>query len=235
MLDFTGQAIIVTGATGNLGAAIAETLARLGANLALADMREDALQALAKRIGGAPLLVAGADVRTKEGADRIATACVSRFSRIDGLANTVGAFKMAEVTAGAAADWSFLMDLNALSALRLSEAVLPAMHDQNYGRIVHVAAGAGARSFAGASVYSASKAAVMRITEAISEENKSKGVTANCIMPGTIDTPQNRAAMPDADHGSWVHPGDVAALATFLLSRQASAVTGAAIPVTGRQ
>lgn len=123
MLDFTGQTIIVTGAAGNLGAAIAETLGRLGANLALADMREEPVQHLAARIAGDPL----------------------------------------------------------------------------YGRIVHIAAGAGAKSFAGAGVYAASKAAVMRVTEAIAEENKANGVTANCIMPSTIDTPQNRASMPDAD------------------------------------
>ena len=204
MLDFTGQAIIITGAAGNLGAAIAEKLARLGANLALADTREEHLKQVAVRIGGTPLIIAGVDVRSNDGATRVAHDCRARFGRIDGLANTVGTFKMANVAKGAADDWSFLMDLNALSALRLSEAVLPAMTTQGYGRIVHVAAGAGARSSAGASLYAASNAAVMLITEAISEENKANGVTSNCIMPGTIDTPQNRAAMPDADFPTWV-------------------------------
>ena len=235
MLDFTGQTIIVTGAAGNLGAALAETLTRLGAHLALADMREEALLEVKRRLRGEPLLIVGADVRTTEGAERIARDCLTRFGRIDGLANTVGAFKLTNVADGAANDWSQLMDLNALSALRLSAAVLPAMSAQSYGRIVHVAAGAGAKSFAGASVYSASKAAVMRITEAISEENKTKGITANCVMPATIDTPANRAAMPGADSSSWVQPGEVASVIAFLLARDAGAVTGAAIPVTGRQ
>ncbi len=235
MLDFTGQTIVVTGAAGNLGSAIAETLARLGASLALADMRRESLQQAAARIGATPLLIAGADVRSKDGTAQIVRECMARFGRIDGLANTVGTFKMANVDEGAAEDWSFLMDLNALSALRLSEAVLPVMIAQGYGRIVHVAAGAGARSFAGASVYAASKAAVLRITEAISEENKAKGVTANCVMPGTIDTPQNRAAMPGADFSTWVQPADIAAVIAFLLSRQAGAVTGAAVPIAGRQ
>jgi NAD(P)-dependent dehydrogenase (short-subunit alcohol dehydrogenase family) len=235
MLDFTGQAIIVTGAGGNLGAAVAETLAGLGADLALADLREEPLRALAGRIGGDPLLIAGADVRTQEGAARIVEACQTRFGRVDGLANTVGTFRMTNVADGAADDWTFLMDLNALSALRLSQAVLPAMTAQGYGRIVHVAAGAGAKSFAGASVYSASKAAVMRITEAISEESKAAGVTANCVLPGTIDTPQNRADMPDADPSTWLQPAQIAAVMAFLLSRAASGVSGAAVPVTGRQ
>ena len=235
MLDFTGQTIIVTGAAGNLGAAIAEMLARCGAHLALADMREEPLKPIAVRIGGNPLIIADADVRTKEGATRIVEQCRARFGRIDGLANTVGTFKTANVIDGAADDWSFLMDLNALSALRLSEAVLPHMTARGHGRIVHVAAGAGARSFAGASIYAASKAAVMRITEAISEEHKASGVTANCIMPGTIDTPQNRAAMPDSDFSTWVQPTEIAAVVAFLLSREASAVTGAAVPITGKQ
>ncbi len=235
MLNFTGQTIIITGAAGNLGAAIAETLARLGASLALADVREDPLKHVAARLGGAPLIIAGADVRTKDGAMRIAQECHARFGRVDGLANTVGAFKTANVADGAADDWTLLMDLNALSALRLSEAALPHMTARGYGRIVHVAAGAGAKSFAGASVYAASKAAVMRITEAISEEHKANGVTANCVMPGTIDTPQNRSAMPDADSSTWVQPAEIAAVVAFLLSREASAVTGAAVPIAGKQ
>ena len=235
MLDFTGQTIIVTGAAGNLGAAIAEMLARLGASLALADMREEPLQQLAARIAGDPLVIAGADVRTRDGATRIVQLCREQFGRVDGLANTVGTFKTTNVIDGAAEDWAFLMELNALSALRLSEAVLPDMVAQGYGRIVHVAAGAGAKSFAGAGVYAASKAAVMRITEAISEEHKTSGVTANCIMPGTIDTLQNRGAMPDADFSSWMHPLQIAPVVVFLLSREAGAVTGASLPITGRQ
>jgi NAD(P)-dependent dehydrogenase (short-subunit alcohol dehydrogenase family) len=235
MRDFSDQAIIITGAAGNLGSSIAATLAQQGANLALADMRGEALDALATTVGGNPLRIAGADVRTADGAAHIASACVERFGRIDGLANTVGTFRMSTVMDGAANEWQFLMELNALSALRLSEAVLPHMVQRGYGRIVHVAAGAGAKAFAGASVYSASKAAVMRITEATAEECKGSGVTVNCIMPGTIDTPQNRVAMPDADPSVWVQTTEIAAVVAFLLSRDASAVTGAAIPITGRQ
>ncbi|MBL8536121.1 MAG: SDR family NAD(P)-dependent oxidoreductase [Hyphomonadaceae bacterium] len=234
MIDFTGQTIIVTGAAGNVGQALAIKLSALSANLALADMDENRLRASAKQLGAAPLLIAGADARTEDGANRIAHECLARFSRIDGLANTVGAFQLKNVADGAAEDWRALMDLNALTALRLSQAVLPAMVARSYGRIVHIAAGAGARSFAGAGVYAASKAAVMRITEALSEEHKAQGVTANCVMPGTIDTPQNRAAMPDANASKWVRPDELANVIAFLLSREASAVTGSAVPVTGR-
>ena len=236
MLDFTGQVVVVTGAGGNLGSAIAQTLARQGAMLALADKRQPKLErTLAGMVGHGHLTIAGADVRTREGAAHIVAETLARFGRIDALANTVGTFKMAAVADGAADDWSLLMDSNALSALRLSEAVLAPMRQSGYGRIVHISAGAAQRSFAGAGVYAASKAAVLRITEAVAEENKAQGITANCVLPGTIDTPQNRADMPAADHTLWVSPQSIAAVVAFLLSREAGGVTGAAVPVTGRQ
>lgn len=234
MLDFSGQTIIITGATGNLGAAIARLLSRLGAQLLIADISAEKVAALTRELPGPVAEVANADVRTAAGCAAIADGALTRFGRIDGLANTVGGFKLASITAGAAEDWAMLFDLNALSALRLSEAVLPAMSAQAYGRIVNIAAGAGQKSFAGGSVYAASKAALLRITETISEEHKSDGVTANCVMPGTMKTPQNAAAMPDADQSTWVETGSVAALVAFLLSKDAAAVTGAAIPATGR-
>jgi NAD(P)-dependent dehydrogenase (short-subunit alcohol dehydrogenase family) len=233
-LDFSGQTIIVTGASGNLGSAIARLLSRHGANLLLADMNQEKLTSIARESTTPLAVIAAADIRTAAGCAAIAEAALRRFGRIDGLANTVGGFKLAGITAGAADDWTMLFDLNALSALRLSEAVLPIMASQRYGRVVHIAAGAGQRSFAGASVYAASKAALLRITEAISEEHKADGVTANCVMPGTMKTPQNAAAMPDADQSTWVEPESVAALVAFLLSKDAMAVTGASIPATGR-
>lgn len=233
MIDFTGQAVIVTGAAGNLGQAIARRLALLGADLVLADVRAEPLEALAAELKRPIALAPGLDLRTADGCARLAEAATARFGRIDGLANTVGTFKTTDVAAGAASDWSFLMELNALSALRLSEAVLPTMRAQGYGRIVHTAAGAAQRSFAGASVYAASKAAVMRITEAIAEENKGYGVRANCVLPGTIDTPQNRASMPDADFSRWVSPTSIANAFAFLLSREAEGVNGTGLATVG--
>jgi NAD(P)-dependent dehydrogenase (short-subunit alcohol dehydrogenase family) len=234
MLDFTDQTIIVTGAAGNLGSAIARRLSRHGAQLILTDMSAERVAALAKDLPGPVGAVANADVRTHASCAAIVAAALDRFGRVDGLANTVGAFRLASITEGAADDWSMLLDLNALTALRLSQAVLPSMAAQGYGRIVNVAAGAGQKSFAGASVYAASKAALLRITETISEEHKGDGVTANCVMPGTMQTPQNAAAMPDADRSMWVEPDAVASLVAFLLSKDAGAITGAAIPATGR-
>jgi NAD(P)-dependent dehydrogenase (short-subunit alcohol dehydrogenase family) len=102
------------------------------------------------------------------------------------------------------------------------------------GRVVAVGSRAGVRPFAGASAYSASKAAVVALVAAASEEVRQDGVCVNCILPSVIDTPANRAANPDADHARWVRPAQIGAVVSFLCSPEASAVTGAAIPVYGR-
>lgn len=230
-MNFQGQTIIVTGAAGNLGAAIAQTLAKRGATLVLADRDQAALDAVAAGIAPSAILVAGADVRTAEGCRQIVDAAGANV--VHGLANTVGGFRTRDLADGASSDWSMLMELNALSALRLTEAVLPLMRTNGYGRIVHTAAGAGAKSFAGGAVYSASKAAVSRIAEAAAQENRAHGISVNCIAPGTIDTPQNRAAMPEADTSRWVTPSALAEVFAFLLSREASAVSGATIDASG--
>ena len=103
------------------------------------------------------------------------------------------------MAADALSGFDTLLSLNAKATLVTSAAVLPAMIARKRGRIVHIAAAAGKRGTAGLAAYSASKAAVMRIVESIAAEHRADGITANSILPGTIDTPQNRAAMPDAD------------------------------------
>jgi NAD(P)-dependent dehydrogenase (short-subunit alcohol dehydrogenase family) len=233
-MSLKDHVIIVTGAAGNLGAAIAANLAQSGALLILADVRAEPLEALAASIDTPSVIVAGADVRTKAGCAAIVAAGLEKFGQIDGLANTVGTFKMTDIAEDAAKDWAFLMELNALSALELTQAVLAPMRARGYGRIVHTAAGAALKSFAGAAVYAASKAAVLRIVEATAQENAAHGVTCNAVMPGTIDTPQNRAAMPDANFSTWVAPSDLAAVFAFLVSPQSGAVNGAGVLAAGR-
>jgi NAD(P)-dependent dehydrogenase (short-subunit alcohol dehydrogenase family) len=233
-VSFEGQCVIVTGAAGNLGAAVAREIGGRGANLVLVDRAAEHLEALAKTLPGKPLIVAGLDARSAEACAALVKQVSDQFGRIDALANTVGGFRMAKVAENAAADWAMLMELNALTALNLSAAVAPAMAKRKYGRIVHVAAGAGAKAGAALGVYSASKAALMRITEALAEEHRLDGVTANCVLPATIDLPQTRAADPGADTSTWVTPANLAKLIAFLVSSEAGAVTGAMIPATGQ-
>jgi NAD(P)-dependent dehydrogenase (short-subunit alcohol dehydrogenase family) len=124
--------------------------------------------------------------------------------------------------------------MNLKTALAVSRAALPHLLARGTGRIVNIGAGAAGRAAAGMGAYTASKAGVERLSEALAEEVKDRNITVNTILPGTLDTPANRAAMPDADTTRWVEPAAVADVAAFLASGAARAVTGAAIRVFGR-
>jgi NAD(P)-dependent dehydrogenase (short-subunit alcohol dehydrogenase family) len=132
-----------------------------------------------------------------------------------------------------AATWDLLMDLNARTLLNVAYAVVPAMLERRRGRIVTVGAAAATKGVAHMGAYCASKSALIRLTEAMSGELKDKGINVNCVLPSIIDTPDNRAAMPDADPSRWVAPQSLAEVIAFLASDSASAIHGAAIPVTG--
>ncbi|MDX6554154.1 MAG: hypothetical protein QOD86_349 [Miltoncostaeaceae bacterium] len=132
------------------------------------------------------------------------------------------------------AGWDRQFALNLRSAALAMRAVLPGMTARGGGRVVAVSSRTARRPFAGASAYAASKAGVIALVEAASEEVKGDGVCVNCVLPSVIDTPANRAAMPDADPARWVSPADLGAVIAFLCSEESRAVTGAAIPVYGR-
>src|SRR5262249_52181024 len=131
-------------------------------------------------------------------------------------------------------DLEFMLNLNARSVFVMCQAVIPQMIDQNRGAIINIASRAALGGGAGAAAYSASKAAVVRLTESMDAELKDRGINVNCVMPGIIDTPQNRAAMPGADFSKWVTTEAVADVILFLASEGARAIHGAAIPVYGR-
>jgi len=132
------------------------------------------------------------------------------------------------------ADWDFLFEVNLRTTLLCCRAVVPQMLRQGSGRIVNVASRDGLHGGAGYSAYSASKSAVLRLTESLAAELKQSNINVNCIMPGTIDTPQNRSAMPNSDFSKWVVPEAIADVILFLISDSARAITGAALPVYGK-
>lgn len=229
MKDFEGRVVLVTGACGNLGSAVVTELQDRGAAVVCADAAS--LSAGAAR--GA-LQIGGLDLAQAADARAAVSAAVDRFGRIDALVNTIGGFRTGRIGETALDDWEVLFSINARIALTTSAAVIPGMTERHYGRIVHVAAAAGLRASAGVGVYSAAKSAVLRIAEAVAEEQGSNGIVCNCILPGVIDTPQNRAATPGADRSAWVTPASIAKVAAFLASESAGSITGAAIPVTRR-
>lgn len=227
--------MIVTGAAGNLGRATALRLAGQGLNLVCVDRTAEALNAMVQTLpaNANVLTFAGADLSNPAVAQAMVEAATDSFGGVDGLINTVGGFATGPVNGDALDQWDLMLNLNARVALVTSIAVLPTMQAARYGRIVHIAAAPGLKAGANQAAYAASKAAVLRLTESIAAEHRGNRITANCILPGTIDTPQNRAAMPDAKVSDWVSPDAIARLIAFLVSSEAAVVTGAAIPATG--
>lgn len=229
--------VIVTGAAGNLGRAVATRLAAQGVSLVCVDRTTQALDALVATFPSETkvLTFAGADLSDPVLAQTMVEAAVDCFGGVDALVNTVGGFMTGRVVTDAFAQWDMMMTLNARVALVTSIAVLPVMQAARYGRIVHIAAAPGLKAGAQQAAYAASKAAVIRLTESIAAEHRGDRITANCILPGTIDTPQNRVSMPDAKTTAWVSPDSIARLISFLISPDALVVTGAAIPATGME
>jgi NAD(P)-dependent dehydrogenase (short-subunit alcohol dehydrogenase family) len=230
-MDTNATTVLITGAAGNLGRAVARAFAARGANLALLDARREALAA-AYGANDAKRLLIAANLLDPAQVDDGVRAAVERFGRVDVLCNIAGGFRMGPpVHETPDADWTFLFDLNVRTLVNMSRAVVPHMLAAGGGRIVNVGASAAQRGVAGMAAYCAAKSAVIRITEAMAAELREKNVNVNCVLPTILDTPENRAAMPDADPSRWVALDDLANVFAFLASDGARAVHGAAIPV----
>jgi NAD(P)-dependent dehydrogenase (short-subunit alcohol dehydrogenase family) len=232
-MDFENQTVLVTGAAGNLGRAVATAFAERGGRLVLLDQRRDLLE----RTFGAETdrrRFAPTDLLDQSQVTATVAAAAERFGRIDVLCNLAGGFRMGEpVHETSDASWSFLFDINTRTLLHTVRAVVPHMLLRGGGRIVNVGAFAAQRGVAQMGAYCAAKSTVIRLTEAMAAELRERGINVNCVLPTVIDTPENRAAMPDADPARWVAPGDLANAILFLASPAARAIHGAALPVTG--
>lgn len=236
MSIFKESVILVTGASGNLGTAVAKRFADEGAHLILVDRSANKLQEIFADLDQARhMFIAGIDVTSEDSIDSMLSQALTRFGRIDVLVNTVGGFHAG--TAVHETDtktWNFMQTLNASSAFLLSRAIVPTMLEQGSGKIIHIAAAPGLKAGKGNAAYSASKSAVIRLTEGLAADYKTKGINANCILPSIIDTPQNREAMPDADFSKWVTPESIAQVIAFLASEAARDIHGVALPVSGK-
>jgi NAD(P)-dependent dehydrogenase (short-subunit alcohol dehydrogenase family) len=234
-MNTASRVVVITGAFGALGRAVAAAFAQRGAQLALLDVAPQPPVVVREHLGPAPLLFGGVDLTDMEATRRVMSATAMRFGGIDVLVNIAGGFRWEKLADGDPETWDQLYAMNLRTAVVCCKAVLPAMLERGAGRIVNIgAAAAVARAGAGMGAYTAAKAGVLRLTESLSEEVKDRGLTVNAILPGTIDTPRNRVDMPDADFSRWVAPEAIADVILFLASDAARAVTGAAIPVQGR-
>jgi NAD(P)-dependent dehydrogenase (short-subunit alcohol dehydrogenase family) len=205
---------------------VAELFAERGANLVLLDRR--AAETEARHLSLA------LDLLDAQAVQAAADKAIERFGRIDVLCNLAGAFRMGpSVHETPAEDWAFLMDVNARTVLNTARAVVPRMLAAGSGKIVNVGAYAAQKGAAHMGAYVAAKSAVIRLTETMAAELRSRNINVNCVLPTIIDTPENRAAMPQADPRHWVAPRELAEVIAFLASDAARAIHGAALPVTG--
>ncbi len=233
-MQFNNLTVIVTGASGNLGRAVAAAFARCGANLVLVDLDRARLEK-AYHQEDAQRMFATADLLDKKQVAAMITLATTRFSRIDVLCNLTGGFRMGHpVHETPDSDWDFLFDINVRSMINMVHAVVPGMLAAGSGKIINVGATAALKGVSQMGAYCASKDVVIRLTETMAAELRDRHINVNCVLPSIIDTPENRAAMPDADPSLWVAPEALADVVTFLAGDGARAIHGAALPVTGR-
>jgi len=239
VLDLSSHAAVITGATGNLGAAVLRAYLTRGTHVAA--VVRDAAKGVALRtalsdVAGDDadprLLVMEADPADATAMDALVERVLRAWGRIDILNNLAGTFK-----GGPALDTGLMRELwesNVLTAVTAGAACLRPMRARGYGRVVSVSALGAQRGGRNNAAYAMSKSALIRWTESLAAEVKGEGITVNAVLPTTIDHPVNRAQMPKADPKLWPSPEEVANVILFLSSREASGVNGAAIPITAR-
>ena len=237
MYNFSDQVAVVTGGAGNLGQAVVRAFHAAGGRVAVVVRKpQDAVDAFGDDLPESDTCAYfAADLADEASVTAMARDIASRFGRIDILVNTAGGIRAGTPIHETPVDvWDFMMGLNARTVFLTSRAVIPHMLERRSGRIISVAARAALKGSAKHGPYNASKMAVIRLTETMAAELRHHGITANCILPGTIDTPANRAETPDADFTKWVRPESMAQVILFLASDSAADINGAAIPVYGR-
>jgi NAD(P)-dependent dehydrogenase (short-subunit alcohol dehydrogenase family) len=229
--------VLITGATGDFGPHVARAFAAEGARLALTGRNIAPAEALIRELDLGPdrAFAHAADVTQAESVAGWVNAVKEKWGRADVLVNVAGGYKPGKpVHEMDEVDWDFMLNLNARSAFLTCRAVIPLMLAQGSGKIINVGSKAALAAGRKSTAYAVSKAAVLRLTEALSAEVRDKGLNVNAVIPSTIDTPGNRAAQPDADTSKWVRPEDLAAVILFLASDSARAIHGAHVPVYGR-
>lgn len=227
------RVVMLTGAAGNLGRAVAARFAARGDSLVLCDRRREDLERL-YGAESANMLYAAVDLLDPKQVDAAVQAAGARFGGIDVLVNIAGGFRMGEaVHETSDANWDFLFDINVRTLRNAVRAVVPQMIARGGGKVVNIGAHSALKGVAGMGAYCAAKSAVIRLTESMAAELRAKNINVNCVLPTIIDTPENRAAMPKADPSLWVAPGDLANTIVYLASDEARAIHGAAVPVAG--
>ena len=221
---------IITGAAGALGQACVSCFHEQGARVIAIDLDAGRLRELPDATA-----TYSCDLTSDQAVCETFRTIHQEHSRIDILANVAGGFSMGpRIEETTVEDWLDMFRINAMTTWLACRHVLPFMRKADFGRIINTGARAARHPGGRMAPYCTSKAAVVTFTEVLALECTDTGITANCILPGTIDTPRNRADMPNADHSRWVPPADIAFVITQLADPANASVNGAVVPVYGR-
>jgi len=230
-MNLTNKVALITGANGGLGMAVTKAFLDAGAQIAgVSPKIQDS------DFGHPNFKAFPAQIASGESARAVCSAVVAKFGRIDILVHLVGAFKGGKPVVETDDDtFRSMLDANLVAAFYIIRAVLPDMRTQGSGRILAIGSKAAIEPAPMIGAYAASKAALVSLVRTVAIENKDRSITANVVLPGTMDTPRNRAAMPGKDASKWVQPGQVASMLVHLATDEASQISGAAIPVLGAE
>lgn len=233
-MRFEDVRVLVTGGTGALGRHVTKAFVEEGARVAASYVVEEEVGPTKDLVGdsGGALTLMKANLFEESEVRDLVAQVVQELGGMDVLVNAIGGYLGGvDVADTSLEDWEHMMNLNLKSVFLVCRAAVPHLVRQAHAKIVNVASVAGLEGEAGHAAYSASKAGVIRLTEALSEEIRGKGVNVNCVMPTIIDTPDNRKAMPKANFDAWPKPRDVARVILFLASEDATLLHGAALPL----
>jgi 3-oxoacyl-[acyl-carrier protein] reductase len=240
MFELAGKRALVTGATGAIGAAIARALAERGALVGLSGTRTPVLESLAAEIGPAAKVLP-ADLAAAGGAEALAGQAAAALGGIDILVNNAGITRDQLAMRMSDEDWDTVLAVDLTAPFRLARAAMRGMLKARWGRIVAIGSVVGSTGNPGQANYAAAKAGLVGMTKSLAHELASRGITANCVAPGFIESDMTQA-LPDARKqavltavpaGRFGKPSDVAACVAFLASEEASYITGQTIHVNG--
>ena len=233
----TDAVVLVTGGAGNLGQAVSRAFLHAGARVAVPFYKTDPPSALVTLRGefGDRLHAFALDLTTERGARQAVEQVVEWGGRLDGLIHLVGGYRGGTELADTPMDvWDRMIDLNLKSAYLLSRFAIPRILEAGRGSVVFVSSRAALQDRKGHAAYAVAKSALLTLTAAIAEEYGDRGLRANAVLPGVIDTEANRKVMGGGEEGRWTPPDEIARVILFLASPDSAPINGAAIPVYGR-